>query len=187
MPVVPLETCLLPENLFSCDVLPGCGLERWSVCHTRPRAEKALARQLVRHGIGFFLPLYERSRVLQRRRVRSYVPLFPGYLFLRGTDDDRRTALETNLVAGCLHVEDQDELTSDLARINELIQSGAPLSPEARLQPGMPAEIRGGPLAGLRGTVIKRRGVKTVKFLVEVRLLQQGTSVEVDASMIQPA
>ena len=81
---------------------------------------------------------------------------------------------------------DQDDFSSDLANTFELIRSGAPLSPEARLLPGMQAEICGGPLAGLRGKVIERRGTKTVKFFVEIKLLQQGSSVEVDASMIQP-
>ena len=189
MPVLPAEPFIFPESMFSLEsseVLPQSELDRWWVLHTRPRSEKALARLLVRKHISFFLPQHERQRRIQRRLVRSYIPLFPGYLFLRGDETDRQTALETNLVAGSLHVENQEQLFGDLVNINNLIQSGAPLSPEQRLQPGMPAEIVSGPLAGIRGNVIKRRGAKALKFVIEVKLLQQGTSVEVDSSMIQP-
>ena len=147
---------------------------------------KALARKLARHNVSFFLPLHERRRRIQRRLVRTQLPLFPSYLFLLGDHDARRTALETSLVVASLHVENQQQLADDLVHLHTLIQSGAPLSPEERLQPGMPAEIVSGPLAGFRGRVIRRQGSKKLKFTIEVQMLQQGASVEVDSSMIRP-
>ena len=50
----------------------------------------------------FFLPLHERHWRNRGRQFRSYLPLFPGYVFLRGTADERLKALETNLVANVL-------------------------------------------------------------------------------------
>jgi transcription antitermination factor NusG len=186
MPVLPRETFVFPNNLFDEDD-DGPGDERrWWALHTRPRSEKALARQLLKHDVSFFLPVHERRRRLQRRLIRSHVPLFPGYLFLRGSDDARVAAFATNLLVGCLHVEDQEQLHSDLGRIHRLIESGVSMLPEERLQPGMPAEITRGPLAGQRGTVIRRGAGKLLKFVVEVNFMQRGASIEVDASMIQP-
>jgi hypothetical protein len=49
----------------------------------------------------------------------------------------------------------------------------------------MAVEITSGALAGLEGKVL-RQG-KGWKFFVEVKLLQCGVSVEIDASMIRPA
>jgi transcriptional antiterminator RfaH len=91
--------------------------------------------------------------------------------------------LETNLVARVLPVEDQQQLHGDLVRVHCLVASGAPLSPEERLQPGAMVEITDGPLVGLEGKVL-RRG-KRLKFIVEVQLLQRGVSVEVESWMIQ--
>lgn len=122
---------------------------------------------------------------MQRRLVRTFPPLFPSYLFFRGDEDARRKALETNFIVGCLRIEDQNDLTADLARIHDVIQSGAPMSPEGRLQPGMLAKITAGPLAGMEGRII--RGQTSMKFVVAVDFLQQGASIEVDVSMIQPA
>lgn len=196
MPVLPPEPWIFPDDLLTDPEALSFPLEaadngetpsdRWWALHTRPRAEKALSRRLLRERIPFFLPLQERRRRLQRRLVRSSVPLFPGYLFLRGSDDARRKALETNLVVGSLHVADQVRLTSDLVRVYDLINSGEPVFPEERLQPGMPAEIINGPLAGLRGTVVRRQGTKVLRFVVEVDFLQRGTSVEIDSAMVQP-
>lgn len=187
MPSLPPEISLWPEDLFSQNGTSPIVLadeRRWWALHTRPRAEKALARRLVQQETAFFLPLYERRRRVQRRLVVSQLPLFPSYLFLLGNEDERVKVLETNLIVGCLDVVDQDQLRTDLQRIRGLIETGAPLSPEERLQTGMAAKITNGPLTGYQGTVI-RRG-RSLKFFVAVNLLQRGVTVEVDASMIQP-
>jgi len=181
MPLLPLETCLFPEDLLELPIENGSDV--WWVLHTKPRAEKALTRGLLAREIAFYLPLHERHWQNRGRSLSSFLPLFPGYVFLHGDPHARRQALETNLVAGVLPVTDQAALRADLVRVHRLIEAGSPLTPEERLEPGSRVEIVKGPLMGLQGTVL-RRG-KRLKFLVEVRFLQQGVSVEVEAGMIQ--
>ncbi|MAG92823.1 MAG: antitermination protein NusG [Planctomycetaceae bacterium] len=173
-----------PEQLFGPDPVVSHEGERWCVLHTQPRCEKTLSQHLIKKNVSSFLPLYERCRRVQRRLVRTQLPLFPGYVFLHGDDDDRIAALATNKVANCLEVADQERIAHDLAQIYEMITSGVALSPEERLQPGMLAEITSGPLAGRRGTVV-RRGSST-RLVIEVDFLQSGASVEVEFSMVQP-
>jgi transcriptional antiterminator RfaH len=184
MPVLPLEPFVFPEDLFTRPVDLESSPARWWVLHTRPRAEKALARTLLQHQISFFLPLFPRERRLRGRLVRSHLPLFPGYVFLRGDSQARLQALTTNLVVHPLVVDNQAELHADLARVYCLMAAGAPLAPEERLQPGTWVEITGGPLAGLEGKII-RRG-KRLTFFIEVHFLQRGASVEIDRWMIEP-
>jgi len=184
MPLLPLEPFLFPEDLLG-SLMPGDGSDaRWWVLHTRPRAEKSLARRLLSRELPFFLPLHKRQWRSRGRLLCSHMPLFPGYIFLNGDNQARIAALETNLIARCLPVEDQEQLHADLARVYHLIAAGEPLTPEDRLQAGSPVEIISGPLAGLEGKVI-RRG-KHLKFFVEVQFLQQGVSVEIEGWMIQP-
>jgi len=114
----------------------------------------------------------------------SYLPLFPGYVFLHGDGGARLAALETNLVAQVIPVVDQRQLHEDLAQVSQLIASDMTLTPEGRLGPGTQVVVTGGPLAGLEGKII-RPGKNSV-FLVEVRFLQQGVSVELEAWMIEP-
>src|SRR5689334_5793404 len=136
MPLLPLEPFVSPPTLFV-DGPPGAGdSRRWWVLHTRPRAEKSLARRCLRRGVSFFLPLHKRQWRSRGRLLCSHVPLFPGYLFLHDDEGGRVAALETNLVARCLPVEDQAQLYADLDRVHRLIVAEAPLTPEERLQPG---------------------------------------------------
>jgi transcription antitermination factor NusG len=184
MPLLPLEPFQFPNELFDPAAAACDASERWWVLHSRPRSEKALARQFHARGLTFFLPLYQRKWRTNGRMQSSYLPLFPGYIFLRGNDEDRVTALTTNLIANTLPVMDQQGLFADLTRVHQLMESGSALSPEARLEPGTRVEITAGPLAGLEGKVLHRG--KKMHFFIEVQLLQQGVSVEIDSWMFQP-
>jgi transcriptional antiterminator RfaH len=184
MPLLPLEPFVFPDCLLTA---PAQDLEQaapWWVLHTRPRAEKALARRLLRRENPFFLPLCKHQWRNRGRTHCSYVPLFPGYVFLRGSNHTVFQTLETNLVARILTVADQEQLQDDLARVYHVIATGAPLAPEERLQPGDLVEITNGPLAGLEGKVL-RRG-RQFNFIIEVQFLQRGVSVEIESWMIQP-
>lgn len=182
MPLLSLEPFVFPDDLLQTPRNPE-NLERWWVLHTRPRAEKALARRFLGRGLPFFLPLHQRTWRSNGRQFRSYMPLFPSYIFLRGDDTIRLAALETNQIAHVIPVEDQEQLQTDLARIHYLMATGEPLTPEEALEPGDLVEITAGPFAGLVGKVIRRKN--GLKLLVEVQFLQRGVSVEIETWMIQ--
>jgi len=184
MPLLPMESFVFPDDLLTTPTRPAEADSCWWVLHTRPRAEKALARKALGQQLHHFLPLCKRQWRNRGRSFCSYVPLFPGYLFLHGDGEARRRALETNLVANCLPVPNQGQLQADLHRVYNLMTTGAVLTPEERLEPGTRVEIVDGPLAGMEGTVL-RQG-KQLKFCVEVHFLRQGVSVELDSWMIRP-
>ncbi len=175
MPVLPAEPHLFPDCLFD-DVEPPEIRDRaWQVLHVFPRQEKTLARHLRQKSIPFYLPLIFHRFRLRARTMTSYLPLFPGYLFLLGTRDERLAAVSTHRVVRSLEVIDQEGLWHDLQQINRLIATGAPITPESRLGPGMPVEIRNGPLAGLRGKIIRRASGD--RFVVQIDFIQKGASV----------
>jgi transcriptional antiterminator RfaH len=185
MPVLPKEPFVFPDLLFGDDDSQPAEPGQWWVLHTRPRAEKALARRLLRRDISFFLPLFERCRRARGLIVSAQVPLFPGYLFLRGDGHARSIAFETNLVAKCLTVGDEQQLHKQLWHVHRMMRADEPLHPESRIGPGTMVEIVDGPLAGLTGKVL-RRG-RQLRFFVEVDLLQRGVSIELERWMFKPA
>jgi transcriptional antiterminator RfaH len=148
------------------------------VLHTRPRQEKRLAEQLRGRDVAYYLPLISRAVRIRGRVVHAHHPLFPGYVFLLGSGEDRLTALATGRIVHVLPVADQGQLWHDLRQVHQLIASGAPLTPEGRLVAGATVEIRSGPLAGLRGTIIE--SVSGRRFLVRVDFIQRGASVLLD-------
>jgi transcription antitermination factor NusG len=182
VPLLPAEPCFYPEGLLT-DPDPGVDA-KWWVLHTRPRTEKALARGLLRAAVPFFLPTYERTWRSKGRLQTAHLPLFTGYLFLRAGEEGRVRALETNYVAHCIPVADQQKLRGELERVFRLMASDLPIGPEAQLQPGATVRITRGPLAGLDGTILRRAGKLTL--VVEVQLLRQGVAVEIESWMVDP-
>ncbi|TVS08690.1 MAG: antitermination protein NusG [Planctomycetaceae bacterium] len=189
MPILMEEPCVFPGDLLQEPTntyeLGISEAERvWWVIYTKSRQEKALARDLLAHRIPFYLPQVKQDLLVRKRRFRTLVPVFPGYLFLFGSPDERVDSLKTNRISRILPVVNQDELLRDLQQLSDLIALGAPLTVEQRLCAGRKARIRHGPLAGFEGTIIQRRGID--RLLIEVNFLQQGVSIEINDFMVEP-
>ena len=183
MPILAAETSVFPENLFElAEAEPSD--RSWQAIYTKARQEKALARQLVQREIPFYLPLVSKENCLRGRRVRSFAPLFNGYVFLFGTDEERVGALTTNRISRILPVRDQQQLCQDLMQVYHLIETDAPLTIERRLMPGRRVRVKAGAMMGMEGTVTSRRGA--CRLLVAVNFLQQGVSVAIDDYMLEP-
>lgn len=184
MSSIPEQPSLYPEHLL--DGLNGEWPDRrWWVLYTKARQEKAVVRRLLGYEIPFYLPLVKKTTVYRRSRLTVHVPLFAGYVFMYGSEDERVRSLTTNRISRILAVHEPDRLRRDLRQISRLIASGAPLTVESRLLPGNRVRVRYGSLGGLEGIVLARRG-KT-RLVVSVDFLQQGASVEVDDFMLEPA
>ena len=171
MPILPYESDIYPDSLLESPPTNA----RWWAVYTLARREKVLMRRLQQLNVPFYGPLIKKTTRVARHVRTAFVPLFPGYVFVCGNDEQRLEALKTNHVIRIMEVPDESELIFDLRQIHQLILSDAPLSPEARLVPPMKVRIRSGVFAGVEGTVIKRRGKDTL--LVAVHFLQQGASV----------
>jgi transcription antitermination factor NusG len=184
MPILAPEVSLYPADLFD---LADAGAEpeaRWWALYSLPRQEKQLMRRLHAHHTPFFSPVVPKRTRSSSGRVRvSHVPLFAGYVFLYGTGVQRHTAMTTNCVSRCLDVPDGRGLTGDLRAIHQMIASGEPLTPEARLEAGQVVRIRSGALMGLEGVIIRR--ANETRLLVAVNFLQRGASVQVDDCQLE--
>jgi transcriptional antiterminator RfaH len=179
MPILPMEPDVYPDELLEqFDGLESPDAQWWAI-YTRARREKELMRRLRGLQVPFYGPLAPRKTRSAHGRTRvSHIPLFPGYVFVWGDLEQRRLALTTNCVSKVLLVPDAKELVRDLRQIRRLILSDAPMTAEARLQPGMRVRVRSGVLSGLEGVVLKRRGKD--RLLVAVEFLQQGASIALD-------
>ena len=179
MPLLPREPDIYPADLLDPAKNTFAAGTRWVAFYTLARREKDLARRLGARRIPFYSPLVKRRLKSPGGRTReSFVPLFPGYVFARVDDEQRRMALATNTVARWLPVLDEGQLLDDLRSIKRLIDADVPLTPEARLEAGHAVRVRSGPFLGLEGMVIERRGRQ--RLLVSVRLLSQGVSIELE-------
>lgn len=178
MPILPKQRDMFPDDLLDQDFArPNAA--RWVAFYTLSRREKDLMRKLEASGLPFYAPLVKRRLRSPGGRTRSsFVPLFPGYVFSRVDDEQRRAALATNTIARWIPIVDERMLVEDLRAIKRLVDTEQPLTPESRIEPGQRVRVRSGPLLGLEGTVIKRRGEERLQ--VAVRFLNQGASIELE-------
>lgn len=156
----------------------------WWALYTLARFEKKLMRQLLEEQIPFFGPTIACRRRSPQGRVRTtYEPLFPNYVFIRGSQETRYDATCTGSVSRWMPVPNPLELVTDLRQIRQLILTGAPLSPERRLEAGQKVRIKSGIFKGFEGAILRRE--KEVRLLVYVRYMGQGASVVLDDCQLE--
>lgn len=159
-------------------------LHPWSVIHTKSRQEKALAEVLAGRGVSFFLPSVREVRYYGRRKFVVTVPLFPGYLFLRGGVEERYFAERTDRVVRVIGVSDQRGLESDLAALKFALERDGQLRPTGCIQEGIEVEVRAGPFRGLRG-VVDRWAVGD-RVVLRARALAKAAELEIDRTLLEP-
>lgn len=169
----------------------------WWVAHTRSRNEKALAQDLINKDISYFLPMSWKVQRRRQRTIRSFLPLFSGYLFFCGNENQRIELLRTNRVANIIEVKDQQRLLDELLQIERALQAGVPIAPHSYIKAGQHCRVIAGPLADLQGIIIgvpkHKKGhpggpVKTknaVRLVLQIDMLGQAASVEIDIDMIE--
>lgn len=155
----------------------------WWVAHTKSRNEKALAQDLIGKNISYFLPMTLRVHRRSHRTLKSLLPLFSGYLFFCGRENQRIELLRTNRVANLIEVKDQQKLIDELVQIEQAIRAGAPLIPHKYLKAGQWCRVIAGPLLGLEGIVVQTKN--DTRLVLQVDMLGQAASVEIDIDMIE--
>ena len=171
------ETTVITPNVFS---EARAGL--WFVLHTRPQQEKILADTLNAMEVGCYLPLLRQVRYHGKRRVTVEMPLFPGYLFLRGSLEEAYEADRTRRVVQVIRVVDQAQIHWELENLFMAVSRNAPLHPYAYLKLGTLVEVRSGPFKGIQGIVAGMAG--KCRLAMQVRTLNQAVSLEIDGSLL---
>ena len=182
MPILPPEPDCFPSDLFCDEDLKN---HSWWLAYTKSRQEKKLMRELRALAIRHYGPQVEHRRRSPAGRVRtSYAPLFNNYVFVCGSEDDRYKTVCTGSVTKLSPIADTENLIADLNQIQGLINLGAPLTIESRLQPGQRVRVKTGSFAGYEGVVVQRQG--ETRLLVAVHFMEQGVSVKLDDCQLEP-
>ena len=160
-----------------------CASGAWHVLHTRSRQEKALSDELAAMGIANYLPLCRQVRFYGHRKIAVEKPLFPGYVFLRGTIDEAYLADRTRRVAAIMRVADQQTLHWELTNLRLALSNESSFQPHPWLRTGVRVEVRSGPFRGLQGIVQSR--TKSDRLILQVRMLGCAASMEIDGALLE--
>jgi transcription antitermination factor NusG len=167
-----------PRELF------GDATGDWFVLHCKSRQEKALSDDLSARRVPHYLPLMRQVRYHGRRKAVVEAPIFPGYLFLRGTLEQVYTADRTRRVANILKVANQPQIDWELGNLWLALAKEAPVVEFPYLQKGIRVEVRSGPFRGLQGIVQDR--LARQRIMLQIDMLGRAVSLEIDGALLEP-
>jgi transcriptional antiterminator NusG len=160
----------------------------WFAIWTRSRHEKLVRDQLEKKSdVDVFLPTIGKWSRWKDRKKKIDWPLFPGYVFARFVPDARIGILKVDGVVqiisnnGMLSAIPDEEIES----IRTLVDSELAYDPVPLIKEGDMVKVVHGPLKGVVGRLIKKKGV-AARLVLSVDLIGQAVSVEVDAADVKP-
>jgi transcription antitermination factor NusG len=158
----------------------------WYALYTCPRHEKSVAHQIEQRSISCFLPLYRSVRRWKDRRKVLELALFPGYVFVHLALQDRFRVLQLPSAVRLVSFNGQPAVLPD-AEIDGLqrqLSSGICVEPHPYLRVGRRVRVRGGPMEGLEGVIVRRKDRCRLVFSLD--LIMRSVAVEVDESDLEP-
>ena len=174
----------MPKEVLT---ITGDAVERegeWFVLHSRSRQEKRLAEDLQALNVAYFLPLVDTVRIYGRRKQAVQLPLFTGYVFVRGTIEEAYRADQTRRVANIIRVQNQELIQQELTAIHQVIAAGGVLDPCPYLKRGMRVTVTAGPFKGTEGVIEDDR--RRSRLVLQITTLGQASSLEIDSGLLAP-
>jgi transcription antitermination factor NusG len=164
---------------------PGPSSTGWLAIHTRHQHENLAARSLAYKGFEVFLPQYISRRRWSDRTRELSAPLFPCYVFLRGELEHQLRILTTPGVLGLVGFAGIPAIIPDteIEAVRQSIEQRARVEPYPFLKCGDWVRVKGGPLEGLEGILVRNK--KQLRLVLSVQLLQKSAAVEVDAWAVE--
>jgi len=164
---------------------PAYREQRWYAAHTSANHEKRVAEQLGIREMEFFLPAYTSVRRWKDRRVTLQMPLFPGYVFVRMALRDR---LQVQQVSGVAHLVGFDGTPAalpdeEIEALRASLENGVRAEPHPYLAAGQRVRLKSGPLTGMQGILLRRKG--NFRIVISIELIQRSLVLHVDAAHVE--
>jgi transcription antitermination factor NusG len=154
----------------------------WYVAHTIPRYEKKVHDELVKKQVEVYLPVQKVYRQWSDRVKKIDVPLFPSYVFIKGSESDKQSTLRTKGVLTFVSFDGKPAQVCD-RDINSIKKlENEVLEVEQGLVEGSLVRIIRGPLAGFEGVLFSKKG--KYRFGVRIDTINHSLSLEVPISIL---
>jgi transcription termination/antitermination protein NusG len=178
----------VPQGPFFFPKLAG-EEECWFALYVQVNHEKEVIKRLEQKSVDFFLPLIERWSKWKDRRKKLFMPMFPGYVFVR-TILDNYTHVHILKTPGALSFISNSEgplpvPPFQIENLQTMIQSRQPFVLNPYLREGDWVHVVRGPLAGCVG-ILLRQNPKKGRLIVSVDIICKSVSVELDIEDVEP-
>ncbi|MGH7885806.1 MAG: transcription termination/antitermination protein NusG [Thermodesulfobacteriota bacterium] len=160
-------------------------MEEWFAVYSRVRHEKAVLKEIQKKNFETYLPLMEQISHWKDRKKKVYLPLFPGYLFVK---INPKNSLEILKVPGVIRILGSNGKlipvpSSQIDGIKELLNSGLHYEISSKYVSGKEVEVIKGPLSGTTGKIINLKG--NYKLILSVDIINRSILVEIDIDHVE--
>jgi transcription antitermination factor NusG len=158
----------------------------WWALYTRYQREKMVAETLTSKRFEVFLPLYSSVRRWTDRQKTLFLPIFPGYVFVRGGLERRLEIVTTPGVQTILFYGEQVAAIpeTEIHNIRRMVEGPYRVEPHPYLKCGEKVRITRGSLKGIEGVLVRKKNL--YRMVLSMDLLHQSVAVEIDASDVEP-
>jgi transcription termination/antitermination protein NusG len=160
----------------------------WYALYTRSRFEKKVMAEIAERSIEVFLPMREVLSRWKDRKKKVWFPLFPGYVFVYHVNTPANRYRVLNLPGAVHFIGINGQATpipaEQIEGVRRFLETDLSVDPYPYIQIGRRVEVVAGPLKGVRGKLVQKKG--RFRFVLQVDLIRQAVSVEIDASDVVP-
>jgi transcription antitermination factor NusG len=164
------------------------GEPAWYALYTRSRFEKKLMSELSDRSVEVFLPMREVLSRWKDRKKRIWIPLFPGYVFVHQVDTPANRYRILNVPGAVRFVSFNSQTVpipqEQIDGVRRFLEAKLAVDPYPYMTIGRRVEVIAGPLKGIQGKLVQKKG--RFRFVIQVDLIRQAVSVEIDASDVRP-
>ena len=163
-------------------------LKCWYAVYTIVRHEKKVQASLCRRDIENFLPLRDFVSQWKDRKKRVQIPIFPGYLFVNISMDNSRDLLHIYNTNGVIRILGNNGQhtpipVEQINSVKKLLDCGLNYDLYPYLSEGKKVVVTRGPMEGVTGKVVKRKGKD--RLIVSVDLIKRSVGIEVEAGLVE--
>jgi transcription antitermination factor NusG len=160
--------------------------QQWYAAYVCANHEKCVAKELKARSLEHFLPLYCSIRRWRDRRVKLDLPLFPSYVFVRLALSEKLRVLQVPGVVNLVGFKDGPVALPDeeIQTLRSRLAEGLRAEPHPFLTVGRRVRVKHGPLAGLEGILLRRKGRSRV--VVSLKAIMRSIVADVDETELAP-
>ena len=154
-------------------------LTNWYVIYTYPNQEKKIYNELCKRGLNAFLPVTKVLRRWSDRNKLIEIPLFLNYMFVNIYLNEIWKVLMLNGVSKFVSFNGSQSIIKEeeIECIRKMMVAPGELRNEKSDIKGQRVKVMYGPLAGLEGKILDRKGL--TRFYVALESINQIISVDI--------
>jgi transcription antitermination factor NusG len=158
----------------------------WLAAYTRSRHESQVAGQLHVKGVESLLPTYEKFSRWSDRVRRSKAPLFPGYVFVHVSNEERVPVLQTMGVVSIVSVAGKPVPLGEeeIEKIRACDANASLVEPHPLLRIGHRVRVKHGPFAGWEGILVEKQN--SARLVISVDQIMKSVAINIHGADVEP-